>query len=1029
MWHRFLFPVAPAAAAFALGLSAGADAGGPPAAADAWPQMMRDAQHSSVSPDAQLGAQNASTLGLAWMSPLRAADLGSPVSAYNATLGKTVTYVGDERGDVSAFDESNGTTLWSTSLGFGDALRATPLVAPDGSVWVATSYSARVYKLDGVTGNVLCSVQEKIRMDASPMYAAPGGVPTIYESTNDFQKISGVTVAIRATDCKQLWSFSKWVTYAGSWATAAYGVDASGRALVFVGTADPDTRMYALDAKTGARVWDFAAYNPPPKNYDIGAAATVSPPGNNGIKGGALYFPTKYGIMYALDLGTGKKLWAYDFNADAHTTEGGRSSAALAGRYLVFGMADGVYALDAVTGKKLWHYVDPAAQEVLSSPAVTGPGNAQVVAFGDAAGVVHVLRLADGKDLYDYQTGNYVTSSPAVVNGRVSIASTDGFLYDFTVGGGNAAAPATAIVAPATGSKIANPGGEITVRGTASGTAAVGHVVVSVQQGGPTGTWWNAATNAWESGAVDNVVGVNASPAGRAAWSFQFPVPSSGSTYQVFADAVDVAGQADRAGAQSSFTVLPNASLPQLQTSASLVPPGGTFSVTGSGFGAKEVVDFTLQSKQVASAKTDAKGNVPATNVRISGTADFGNSTLTATGQTSHRTTTAAIDVTNVWADGGYDAERTNYEPDDLTFEKTLQATKHGFVARAWLFPSSAAFNSSPAVYAGTAYAGNDAGTLYAIDAASGGPFWSYTTPSRKAIHGSAAVDGGYVFFGCDDDTLYALDAADGSLAGTTALDGIPTAPAVAGGTIFVGTDNGSVFAIAETTGKVLWQTNVGAPIHSAPAVDIARNVLAVGDDGGTVTQLAASTGAVTFTHKTGGAIVAPVAIHRRTEYVGSSDGNFYAFDETSGKPIFTYAARSPVTAIAVAVPNAYVGTASGTLALLNAGGKAIYKLAVSNAAIVGIGVSSTVPFVETADGKISAFKNTAGRVQYVYATGGALSTAPAIVDGAVFVAAGDTSLLTFTPYGNAPIDAKTRRFLADLRRRARHPARWAAGR
>ena len=44
---------------------------------------------------------------------------------------------------------------------------------------------------------------------------------------------------------------------------------------------------------------------------------------------------------------------------------------------------------------------------------------------------VHMVALADGKEIWKFKTGDAVTASPAVADGRVVIGSTDGFVYCF----------------------------------------------------------------------------------------------------------------------------------------------------------------------------------------------------------------------------------------------------------------------------------------------------------------------------------------------------------------------------------------------------------------------------------------------------------------------------------------------------------------------------------------------------------------------------------------------------------------------
>jgi outer membrane protein assembly factor BamB len=264
------------------------DAAAPSPAPDAWPQLLHTAAHTSLSHQPALNSTTAAKLGINWMSAMRAADLGSPVSAYNAALGIPIAYVGDERGDLIAYNEVNGTTVWSTSLGFNDLIRSTPMVAPDGTVWAGTGLNPTIYKLDGATGQVICKIPVMLRIDASIAFGTPpGGVPTVYASTIDGNNIiNGQLLAIQESNCKQEWAFTGWRNPSGAWDTPALGVDAKGRGLVFAGSSSPDEEMYAVDALTGKLTWYRSAYIE--GDYDIGAAPTVSPPGVNGFADGVL---------------------------------------------------------------------------------------------------------------------------------------------------------------------------------------------------------------------------------------------------------------------------------------------------------------------------------------------------------------------------------------------------------------------------------------------------------------------------------------------------------------------------------------------------------------------------------------------------------------------------------------------------------------------------------------------------------------------------------------------------------------------
>ena len=73
---------------------------------------------------------------------------------------------------------------------------------------------------------------------------------------------------------------------------------------------------------------------------------------------------------------------------------------------------DNVYALNATSGAKLWNYT--TGSYVDSSPAVVGG----VVYIGSDDGNVYALNAANGAKLWNYTTGGQVASSPAVVGRR-----------------------------------------------------------------------------------------------------------------------------------------------------------------------------------------------------------------------------------------------------------------------------------------------------------------------------------------------------------------------------------------------------------------------------------------------------------------------------------------------------------------------------------------------------------------------------------------------------------------------------------
>ena len=142
------------------------------------PQMHHDSMLTGTSLDPALSVSNGGSLGVHWMVNTGAMSLSSPVAAYNATVGKTLIFAGNEAGDFAAYDATSGLPVWSENL--GGPIRSTPLT--EGSyVWVVPATAGRIYKLTAATGAVVCSAPLSLPADSSPTIATPpGGSPTVY---------------------------------------------------------------------------------------------------------------------------------------------------------------------------------------------------------------------------------------------------------------------------------------------------------------------------------------------------------------------------------------------------------------------------------------------------------------------------------------------------------------------------------------------------------------------------------------------------------------------------------------------------------------------------------------------------------------------------------------------------------------------------------------------------------------------------------------------------------------------------------
>ncbi len=178
--------------------------------------------------------------------------------------------------------------------------------------------------------------------------------------------------------------------------------------VVYVGSTEgldsPDYSLYALNAATGAFLW----------KYTTGSFVASSPAVANGV----VYVGSEDNNVYALDASTGALLWKYATGGIVY------SSPAVANGVVYVGSGDyNVYALDASTGALGWKYI--TGDYVASSPAVANG----VVYVGSNDYNVYALDASTGALVWKYITGNYVDSSPAVANGVVYVGSSDSNVY------------------------------------------------------------------------------------------------------------------------------------------------------------------------------------------------------------------------------------------------------------------------------------------------------------------------------------------------------------------------------------------------------------------------------------------------------------------------------------------------------------------------------------------------------------------------------------------------------------------------
>ena len=315
---------------------------------------------------------------------------------------------------------------------------------------------------------------------------------------------------------------------------------------------------------------------------------------------------------------------------------------------------------------------------------------------------------------------------------------------------------------------------------------------------------------------------------------------------------------------------------------------------------------------------------------------------------------------------------------------------------------------SSPAVVNDVVYYGTDDGIMHAVNATTTTELWSYT--ANNSVESSPAVANGVVYFLSDDRNVYALNASTGDKLWSYAF-GSPTdvsvfsSPAVANGVVYIGSDDHNVYALNASTGMKLWSFATDNLVESSPAV--ANGVVYVGSFDHNVYALNASTGTKLWSYATGDVVDSSPAVANGVVYIGSLDGNVYALNARTGAKLWSFSTGSgPLSDVesspAVANGVVYIGSDNGSLYALNAStGAELWSYFTSGFLLLtGPAVANGVVYIAVDDvgsfgpgtGDMLALNASTGALLWSYSTGRVGASSPTVVDGVLYVRAGDGS-------------------------------------
>ncbi len=333
------------------------------------------------------------------------------ISAYPVVAnGRVVTM--DSDGVITAYDTQSGRRLWRTETQ-GKKDRSTNIgggVAFDGGVLYAATGRAEALALDAASGKILWRASIGNAARAAPTLA--GGrlfIPTI----------SDELLALSAKDGSRQWSYQ-----ASNAETSVLGLPSPAYADGFVVAGFASGELLCLRESGGAVVWaeNLAATGGRDSLIDLSAIR-----GMPVIANGQVYVASLGGLMLALDLRSGRRLWERDIGAS--------ETMWLAGDWLfALSLDNEALAINRNDGAVAWitplpRFVDETRQRdpirwlgpilVSNRLILAGSGNVQVAI---------ALDPANGKVVGRQELSGPTAVAPVVAGGAVYLVTDDATL-------------------------------------------------------------------------------------------------------------------------------------------------------------------------------------------------------------------------------------------------------------------------------------------------------------------------------------------------------------------------------------------------------------------------------------------------------------------------------------------------------------------------------------------------------------------------------------------------------------------------
>jgi len=321
-------------------------------------------------------------------------------------IANGLIYFGSGDGYFYAIDSKSGAERWRFKT--GGAVHSSPAVTASTAYF--TSRDGDLYAVSALTGKLLWKYNLGKDIGEENYWDNYGPSPVISGTTLYIGCGSGYLFALNINTQKLLWKYN-----AGARIKTAAAI--SGNHVVFGANSG---YVIAVDKATGKQQWQFAS-DGVKYTFESGNNDRKSIFCNPSIAEGVVITGGRDGVVYAIDLETGKQKWRNDHKGPWILGATIKNKTA----YIACGSDYLVQALDLNTGAEKWKFKAPSA--IFSS--ITIAGDMLYFTDVDVSGNLHAVDAATGAEKWCFPIGSKSFCTPVVKDEIVYCGSENGTLY------------------------------------------------------------------------------------------------------------------------------------------------------------------------------------------------------------------------------------------------------------------------------------------------------------------------------------------------------------------------------------------------------------------------------------------------------------------------------------------------------------------------------------------------------------------------------------------------------------------------